>query len=137
MPPNPLTNFEIQKKYQNEPTFNGVYSRNNFSKIKNRTYIINLGEFKSIGTHVNSNNVIYFDSFGVKQILKENRKFIGNKNIITSFYRIQAYNSIMCEYFCVEFVDFMLKGKILLDYTNLFFPTEYEKNDKIILRYFQ
>ena len=51
MPPRPLTNFEIQKYYENEPKFNGVYSRNNLSKIKDGAYKINLDEHKSIGTH--------------------------------------------------------------------------------------
>ena len=63
MPPQPLTSFEIQKYYQNEPKFNGVYSRNNSPKVKDVAYLINLDEFKSIGTywkalHVNGNNVI-------------------------------------------------------------------------------
>ena len=43
----------------------------------------------------------------------------------------------MCGYFCIEFIDFMLKGKSLLDYTNLFSPVNYEKNDKIRLKYSQ
>ena len=47
---------------------------------------------------------------------------------------MQAYDSIMCGYFCIRFIDFMLKGKILLEYTNLFPPNEYKKNDKIILK---
>ena len=86
MRPHPLTNFEIQKYYQNEPKFNGVYSRNNLPKIKDGAYVINLDEYKSIGTHwialyVNDNNVTYFDSFGVEHIPKEIKKFIGNKNV--------------------------------------------------------
>ena len=56
---------------------------------------------------------------------------------MTNIYRIQAYNSIMCGHFCIGLTDFMLKGKSLLDYTNLFSPNEYEKIDKIILKYFQ
>ena len=137
-----MKNFEIQKYYQNEPKFNGVYSRNNLPKIKDGAYVINLDEYKSIGTHwialyVNAENVTYFDSFGVEYIPKEIKRFIGNKNIITNIYRIQAYDSIMCGYFCIGFIDFMLKGKSLLDYTNLFSPNDYEKNDKIILKYFQ
>ena len=141
MLPHPLTNFEIQKYYENEPKFNGVYSRNNLSKIKDGAYIINLDEYESIGTHwialyVNAKNVTYFDSFGVEHIPKEIRKFIGNKNNITNIYRVQGYDSIMCGYFCIGFIDFMLKGKSLLDYTNLF-PNDYENNDKIILKYFQ
>ena len=95
MPPHPLTNFEIQKYYQNEPKFNGVYSRNNLPKLKDGGYVINLDEYESIGTHwialyVNDNNVTYFNSFGVEHIPKEIRKFIGNKNIITNIYRTQA-----------------------------------------------
>ena len=85
--------------------------------------------------YVNDNNVTYFNSFGVEHIPKEtkNRK----KNIITNIYRVQAYNLIMCGYFCIGFIDFKLKGKSLLNYTNLFYPNDYEKNDKIILKYFQ
>ena len=76
MPPHPLTNFEIQKYYQNEPKFNGVYSGNNLPKIKDGVYIINLDEHKSIATHwtafyVNAENVTYFESFGVEHIPKE------------------------------------------------------------------
>ena len=76
MPPHPFTNFEIQRYYQNEPKFNGVYSRNNLPKIKDGAYVTNHDEVKSIGTHwialyVNGNNIMYFDSFGVGHILKE------------------------------------------------------------------
>ena len=89
MLPHPLTKFEIQKYYQNEPKFNGVYSRNNVPVIKDGAYVINLDECKSIRTHlivlnVNGDSVTYFDSFGVEYIWKEITKFIGNKNIITS-----------------------------------------------------
>ena len=80
--------------------------------------------------------MIYFDSFGVEHVPKEIKKFIGNKNIITNIYRIQACNSIMCGYFCIGFIDFMLKPKSLLGHTNLFSPNEYEKNDNIRLKYF-
>ena len=90
MPPHPLTNFEIQKFYQNEPRFNGVYSRNNLPKIKDGAYIINLDEYSNIGTHwialyANNNSVTYFDSFGVEHIPKEILKFVKNKNIKTFF----------------------------------------------------
>ena len=76
MPPHPFTNFEIQKYYQNEPKFNGVYSRNNLLKLKDGGSVINLDEYESIVIHwivlyVNdNNNAIYFDSFGVEQIPK-------------------------------------------------------------------
>ena len=72
----PLNDFEIQKHYETEPRFNGVYSTNNLSKIKNGAYIINLDEYESIGTHwmalsVND-NVTYFDNFRDKQNSKRN-----------------------------------------------------------------
>ena len=77
MPPHPLINLVIQKYYENEPKFNGVYSRNNSSKIKEGTYIINLDEYKSIGTYwialyVNDNDVAYFDIFGAEHAPKKN-----------------------------------------------------------------
>ena len=74
--------------------------------------------------YVNAENVTYFDCFGVKHIPKEIRKIIGNKNIITNIYRIQAYDSIMWECFCIGFVNFKLKDKSLLEYTNLFSPNK-------------
>ena len=87
--------------------------------------------------YVNGNNVTYFDSFEVDHIPKKIKKLIDSKNITQKIYRIQANDSIMCRCFCIGFIDFMFKGKGLLDYTNLFSLNEYEKNDKIILRYFQ
>ena len=74
-------------------------------------------------------NVTYFDSFGVEHTPKEIKIFIGNKNR-TYIYRIQAYDSIISEYFCIGFIDFISKGKSLLQYANLFFPNEYKKNHK-------
>ena len=76
---------------------------------------------------MSGSNIIYFDRFGVEHIPKENEKFIRNKSIITNIYRIQAYNLIMCRYFCIGFIDFMLKDKSLLGYRNLFSPNKYEK----------
>ena len=78
MPPHPLTNFEIQKYYQNEPRFNGVYSSDNLPKIKDGVYVINLDKYSDTGTHwvalyVHNNNVIYFDSFSVEHIVKETK----------------------------------------------------------------
>ena len=90
MPPHPLSNFEIQKYYQNEPRFNGVYSRDNLQKIKDGKYIINFDEYSDIRAHwvalyVQNNDVIYFDSFGVEPIPKEIRTLINNKNIKQMF----------------------------------------------------
>ena len=86
--------------------------------------------------YVKNNVVTYFDSFGVEHIPKEIKTFIKNRNIKTNIFRIQAYDSIMCEYFCIGFIDFMFKGKTLTEYTNLFSPSDFTKNDNIILNYF-
>ena len=121
--PHPLTNFEIQEYYQNEPRFNGVFTRDNLpNSIKNGAYVINLDEYRDIGTHsvapyVNKNTITYFDSFGVEHIPKEIMKFIGNKKIMTNIYRIQAYGSIMCGYFCIGFINFMFNGNTLTEKT--------------------
>ena len=93
MPPYPLTNFVIQKYYQNEPIFNGIYSRDNLQKIKDGVCITNLYEYSDIGNHwvalyVQNNNVTYFGSFVVEHIPKEIRIFISNKNIKTNIFRI-------------------------------------------------
>ena len=82
------------------------------------------------------NNVTYFDSFGVEHIPKEIKKFIGNKNIESNIFRVQAYDSVMCGYFCIGFIDFMLKDKSLTDFTNLFSSNNFKKSDDIILNYF-
>ena len=101
MPLHPLTNFEILKYYQNEPRFNGVYSRDNLPRIKDGSYVTNLDEYSDIGTHwvalyvggaspkdVQNNDVTYFDSFRVEHIPKEIKTFIGNKNIKIHIFRI-------------------------------------------------
>ena len=84
MPLHPLTNFEIQRYYQNKPRFNGVYARDNLPKIKDGAYVINLDEYSDIGTHwvalwVSNNDVTYFDSFGVEHTPKEIKEFVRNK----------------------------------------------------------
>ena len=140
----------------------GVYSRNNLpNKIKKGPYVINLDGYENTGTHwvslfVKAKYTVYFDSFGVEHIPKEINKFIRskelgpavgneqsssakarNKEIKASIFRIQAYDSIMCGYFCIEFINYMLKGKTLLDYTNLFSPNDFKKNDQVIKRIFK
>ena len=85
---------------------------------------------------MNNNDVTYFDSFGVEYIPKEIETFINYKNIKTNIFRIQAHYSVMCGYFCIGFIDFMFKGKTLTDFTNLYSPNYFEKNDNTILKYF-
>ena len=70
--------------------------------------------------YVQNNYVTYLDSFGVEHIPEEIKTFIGNKNIKTIIFRIEAYDSIMCGYVCIGFTDFMLAGKILTDFINVF-----------------
>ena len=86
---------------------------------------------------VDNNSDIYFDSFGVEHIPKEIKAFIGRSlSIATNIFKMQAYDSIICGYFCIIFINFMLAGKNLSDYTNLFSPHDFKKNDDIILKYF-
>ena len=110
--PHPVTNFD------NLP-----------NSIKNGAYVINLDEYHDIGTHwvalyVNNKTIIYFDSFEVEHIPKEIMTFIARKEI-KNIYRIQVYDSIMCGYFCIGFINFMFNGKSLTDYTNLFSPNDF------------
>ena len=133
--------MKYKKYYQNEPRFNGVYLRDNLPRITDGAYVINLDEYSDIVTHwvalyVQNNDVTYFDSFEAEHIPKEIETFTGNKNIKTNIFRIQAYDSIMCRYFCIGFIDFMLAGKTLTEFTNLFSPNCFKRNDDIILNYF-
>ena len=138
MPPHPLTNFEIQKYYQKEPRFNDIYSRDNLpersstDKIKGGVYVRKLDEYSDIGTYwitlcVLNISVTYFDCFGVEHISKEIKTFIENRSIKTNIFRIQAYDSIMCGYFCIRFIGLMLAKKTLTDFTNLFSPNNFKK----------
>ena len=145
LPFHPLTNIEISDYYKNEPRFNGVYSRNNLpNEIKKGVYVIKLDEYENTDTYwvslfVKTNEAIYFDSFGVEDIPKENNKFINSdttnmsslKRIKSNLFRIQAHDSIMCGYFCIEFINYMLKGKTLLDYPNLFSPNDRSRTIKL------
>ena len=89
-----MTNFEIQKYYQNEPKFNSVYSRNNLpKKIKDGEYIINLDEYAYVETHWDAlsckrSEVVYFDSFGAEHVPEEMKEFIGIKNIKANIFRV-------------------------------------------------
>ena len=104
------------KYNQNEPRFNGACSRDNLPKIEDGAYVINLDEYSDIGTHwialyVLNNNATYFDGFGNEHVSKEIIQFIDKSSITTNVCRIQAYDSVMCAYFCIGFIDFMLKVK--------------------------
>ena len=141
MSPHPLTNLEMQGYYQNEPRFNGVSSRDKLpQKIKDGAYVINLDEYGDVGTHwialfCNRSEIAYFDSFGVEHVPEEIKEFVGNKNIILNIFRVQANNSVMCGYFCIGFIGFLLPVKKLTDFTSMFSPYDFKKNDNIILRF--
>ena len=102
--------------------FNGVYSRDNLSKIKDGAYIINSDEYSDLATqwvalYVNENDATYFNSFGEEHIPKKNSKFLCKKIIKTNIFRTQAYDSIMHGYFCIGFINFMLASKTSTDFT--------------------
>ena len=101
------------------------------NKIKDGAYVTNLDEYSDIGTHWTAfyvqNNVTYFASFEVEYIPKEINTFVGTKNIKTNIFRVQAYDSIICGYFCIGFIDFMLTEKTLTDFINLFSVKNFKK----------
>ena len=133
--------MKYEKYYDNEPRNNGVFSRNNMTKkMKDGAYVINLDV--DVGAHwialfCNRSGIVYFDSFGVEHIPEEIKEFIENKNIKANIFWVQANNSVMCGYFYIGFIDFMLAGKKLTDFTSLFSPHDFDKNDHMILSYFK
>ena len=97
--------------------------------MKDGAYVINLDEYSDIGTHWialygKNNDITYFHSSGVEHIPKEITAFIKNRNIKTNIFRIKAYDSIMCGFFCIGFIDFLFKGKTLTESTNIFSPND-------------
>ena len=134
MPTHTLKDFEIENYYENKARFNGVYSKNNLpKKIKDEAYIINLDEYadEDEGTHWIAL------SCNRRRNSEEIKEFIGNKSIIANIFRVQANSSVLCQYFCIGFIDFMLAGEKLTDFTNLFSPYDLKKNDNTILSYFK
>ena len=111
-------------------------------KIKDGAYVINLDEYADVGTHwialfCSISEMIYFDSFVIEHIPEEIKEFIGNKSIKANTFRVQANNLAMFSYFCTGFICFLLPGKKLTDFTSLFSPCDFDKNDQIILSYFK
>ena len=109
-------------------------------KIKDRAYVINLDEYTEVGTHgidlfCDRNEIVYCNSFGVEHVPEEIKEFVGKKNI--NIFGVQGNDLVMCGYFCIEFIDFILAGKKLTDYTSLFSPHDFKKSDDIILSYFK
>ena len=105
-------------------------------------YVINLNDKKSKGTHwfslfINKIKAIYFDSFGTEYIPQEALNKIKDKAITHKIFRIRHNESNMCRFYCITFIEYILAGKTLLDYTNLFSPNDCKKNGKIIYKYFK
>ena len=109
-------------------------------KIKDRAYVINLDEYADVSTHwialfCRRSEIINFEEIKKKEI----KEFYRNKNIKikANIFRVQSNNSIMFGYFCIGFIDFMFAGKKLTDFTSMFSPYDFEKNDTIIVSYFK
>ena len=141
MLPHLLTNFELQKFYQNETRFNGVSSRNNLpKKIKDGSYVINFDEYADVGTHWTTlfcgrSEILYFNSLVLNMFLKKLKRFVGNKNIIANILQIEVNISIMCGYVCIGFINFKLVGRKLTGFTSIFSLYDFKKNDNIILSF--
>ena len=89
-------------------------------------YVINLDEYAAIGTHwialfCKRREIVYFDSFAIENVSEEIKEFIGNKSLKANIFQVQPNDSVMCEYYCIGFIDFMLAAKRLADFTSFFF----------------
>ena len=123
-----LNNIEITNYFNDEPRFNGAFSRNNLPKIKDGAYSINLNDKNSKGTHwvsllTGKNLAVYFDSFGIEYLPQEVLNKIKGKSITHNIFKIQNNESTVCGFYCIAFIEHMLAGETLLDYTSLFSPT--------------
>ena len=105
--------------------------------ICNKPWWICRCRYNWIALFCNRNEILYFDSFGVEHVPEEIKEFIGNKHLKANIFRVQENDSVMCGYFGIGFIDFMLAGKKLTDFTGLFPPHDFKKNDDIILSYFK
>jgi len=130
------------KYFQDEPRFKGVYSKNRLPQRDEGAFVINLEDDTKAGSHwvalfVLKNKCTYFDSFGIEHLPKEIERFIdGLSEVDRNIYRIQSNDSIMCGYYCIKFIEYMFAGKNLIDFTNLFSPNDFDKNDEIIKKMF-
>ena len=141
------TSFNIKQKIENESETSAIelkrFIKEN-EQIEIKRYekgLNNIQQFDRSVKFDRSFNATYFDNFCVEHIPKEIKKFIEislikGSTITTNIYRIQACDSVMCGYFCIGFIDFMLKDKSLTGFTNLFSSNNLKKNDDIILNFF-
>ena len=121
-----ITNYFICK-----PRFNGVFSRSNLPRIKHGALVKNFDDKKSKGTYwislfINRNTTLHLDSFGTEYIPQEVLNKIKDKSITHNIFRIQDNKSIMCGFYYIAFIEYMLAGKTLLDYANFFSLNDYK-----------
>ena len=140
-PLHPLSNNEITNCFNYALRFNGVFSRNNLPRTKDGMYVINLDDKKSKETRwvfllIDRNTAVYFDSFGIEYISQEVLNKIRGKSITDNIFRIQDNKSLMCGFYSITFIQYMFSEKTLSDYTKLFSPNDYKKNNKIY-KYFK
>ena len=123
-------------------TLDCAFSRNNLPRIKHGTYVINLNNKKSKGTHwvsllIDRNTAVYFDSFGIEYISQEVLNKLKDKSITHKMFRVQGNDSIIYDFHFIVFIEYMLAGKTLPDYFNLISLNDYKKNDKMMYKYFE
>ena len=128
----PSNNIEITNYFSCEPRSNSVFSRNNLPRIKDAAYVINLDDKNSKGTHwvslfIDKSIAVYFDFFGIGYIPQEVLNKIKDKSITHNIFRIQDNESMMCGFYCITFIEYMLAGKTL----------QVTMNDKIMYKYFK
>ena len=131
----PVSNIETFNYLNYENKFNDVLSRNNLTRINDGDHVINFDDKKSKRTHwvslfIDRSTAVYFDSFGSEYIPLEILQKIRDKSITRNIFRIQDDESIMCGFYCIPFIEYILAGKTLSDYTNLFSINHYKKKFK-------
>ena len=134
--------FNDTNYFNDEPRFDSVFSRNKLARIKDGAYVINFNDTISKGTlwvwlFIDRNTAVYFHYFGNEYIPQEVLTKVKDKSITHNIFRMQHNEFIMCGFYCIAFIEYMLAGEILLDYTNLFLPNDYKQNYKIIYEYFK
>ena len=132
----------MTKYFNYERRFNGVFSRDNLPRMKDGVYVIILYDQQSKGTNwvslfIDRNLEVYLYSFGIEYILPELLNKIKDKFNAHNIFRIQDDDSIMYRFYCTAFIEYTIAGKTLLGYTNLFSLNNYQKNDKVICKYFK
>ena len=137
-----MSTIEISNNFHWNPRFNGVFSRNNLFWIRDEAFAINLEDKQSKETYwvssvIDRNSTVYLDSFGVEYFPQEVLNKIRDKSITHNIFRIESDGSIMCGFYCIGFIEYILAEKTLLDYANLFSPNDYEKNGKSIRKFFK